>query len=179
MTVFISGGCKNGKSTLAERVSRALAGDGRLYYIATMIPRDGEDEERIRRHVQQRSGLGFETIEQGRELLSVLERAEPDATFLLDSVTALLANELFREDGSVDREAGPRTADELRLFAGRVKNAVFVSDFIYSDAMPYDEYTELYRASLALCDRTLAASCDTVAEVAAACCHLYKGRLPL
>ena len=179
MTVFISGGCKNGKSTLAETVSRSLAGDGKLYYIATMIPHDAEDEERIRRHVQQRAGLGFETLEQGRELLTVLDRAEEEATFLLDSVTALLANELFRPDGSVDREAGARTASELRELAGRVKNAVFVSDYIYSDAMQYDEYTELYRASLALCDRTLAECCDTAAEVAATGYYLYKGGLPL
>ena len=70
MKIFFSGGCKNGKSTLAERSIKALAGDGPLYYIATMIPHDEEDRERIRRHVASRAGMGFETLEQGRNVLA-------------------------------------------------------------------------------------------------------------
>ena len=51
MTIFLSGGCKNGKSTLAQHAAKKLAGDGPLYYIATMIPHDEEDRARIRRHL--------------------------------------------------------------------------------------------------------------------------------
>lgn len=43
MTIFLSGGSKNGKSTLGERAARALAGEGPLWYVATMIPHDEED----------------------------------------------------------------------------------------------------------------------------------------
>lgn len=179
MTVFLSGGCKNGKSSLAERTVCALAGGGPLYYIATMIPHDAEDRERIRRHVASRQGLGFRTLEQGRDLLSCLERAEPEGSFLLDSVTALLSNEMFRPDGSMDPNAGERVARDLRAFAARAKNAVFVSDFLYSDAGRYDEYTEAYRRGLALCDRTLASCCDAVAEVCSANIILHKGELPV
>ena len=179
MTVFLSGGCKNGKSSLAERSVCVLAGGGPLYYIATMIPHDAEDRERIRRHVASRQGQGFRTLEQGTDLLSCLERAEPGGSFLLDSVTALLSNEMFRPDGSMDPEAGERVARELAEFAARATNAVFVSDFLYSDAGRYDEYTEAYRRGLALCDRTLAARCDTVAEVCSANVILHKGALPV
>lgn len=178
MTVFLSGGCKNGKSTLAERAVKALAGDGPLYYIATMIPHDEEDDTRIRRHVEARQGLGFTTLEQGRDLLACLDRAEETGSFLLDSVTALLANEMFLPGGVMDGSAGERVAGELLTFAGRVRNAVFVSDFIYSDAGRYDEYTEAYRRGLALCDRTLASVCDSVAEVCSGQVILHKGRLP-
>ena len=75
MKVFFSGGCKNGKSTLAERAVKALAGEGPLYYIATMIPHDEEDELRIQRHIEQRSGMGFITLEQGLNVLQCLDRA--------------------------------------------------------------------------------------------------------
>ncbi len=179
MTAFISGGCKNGKSPLAERVSRALAGTGPLYYIATMIPHDEEDEARIRRHVAERDGMGFITLEQGTDVLECLGRVPEGGTFLLDSVTALLSNEMFRPGGVMDAAAGERVAEELRQFALHGGNAVFVSDFIYSDAGRYDEYTETYRRCLALCDKTLARVCDTVVEVCSSCCTMHKGELPV
>lgn len=179
MKVFFSGGCKNGKSTLAERVAKKLAEGGPMYYVATMIPRDREDRERVRRHVAERAGLGFITLEQGTELCRCLERADVNGTFLMDSVTALLSNEMFRADGTMDENAPQRTADALREFCSRVKNAVFVSDFIYADGADYDPWTEAYRRGLALCDRTLTALSDTVVEVSLTCPTVYKGEWPL
>ena len=63
MTYFISGGAKNGKSTLAQELTVALAKGGRLYYVATMISTGAEDDDRIRRHIADRDGMGFETVE--------------------------------------------------------------------------------------------------------------------
>jgi len=181
MKVFISGGCKNGKSTLGQDIAKALQGEGRLYYVATMIPGDDEDRERIRKHLENRAGMGFETLEVGRDLCSCLEIADPEGSFLVDSVTALLLNEMFPDShsGLARENAGEYCAEELRRFASRVKNAVFVSDYIYSDAARYDEFTEYYRRGLALCDRTLAGLCDTVAELCAANVIIHKGGLPL
>jgi adenosylcobinamide kinase/adenosylcobinamide-phosphate guanylyltransferase len=178
MKIFFSGGCKNGKSTLAERSVKALAGDGPLYYIATMIPHDEEDEERIRRHVASRAGMGFQTLEQGRNVLRCLDHADPGGAFLLDSVTALLSNEMFLPDGSMDQEAGNRLSEELAQLAAKVKHIVFVSDYIYADSGLYDSFTEDYRKALACCDRALARVCDTVVEVFSTNPILYKGALP-
>lgn len=178
MKIFISGGCKNGKSSLAESCTCALSGGGSLYYLATMIPHDREDEERIERHVASRAGKGFITIERGRAITKCLETADPKGAFLLDAVTSLFSNEMFH-DGIVDLDAAQRTADELKALAESVENIVFVSDYIYSDDVQYDEYTEAYRKGLALCDRTLAEVCDTVVEVCAGHPIVYKGKLPL
>lgn len=151
MTIFLSSGCKNGKSTLAEHCACALAKGGPLYYLATMIPHDEEDRTRIRRHVANRAGKGFTTIECGTDILRALDDADLRGTFLLDSVTALLANEMFREDGTVDEDAASRTALALTALAERVGNIVFVSDYLYSDAARYDDdETERYRRALAL-----------------------------
>ncbi len=169
MKVFISGGCKNGKSMFGQRVAKKLAGDGPLYYVATMIPSDDEDIARIKRHLTERDGMGFTTIECGRDILNALDGADTDGTFLLDSVTALLMNEIS------DSDYGSKCAGELAEFARRVKNVVFVSDFIYSDAAEYDEFTEKFREALALCDRTLASLCDSVVEVSATNKTYYKG----
>ena len=178
MKMLFSGGCKNGKSTLAEDCARALAHGGPLYYLATMIPRDEEDRERIRRHIASRDGKGFETVECGLGILDCLDKMQPGGAFLLDSVTALLSNEMFFRNG-MDMDAGERVAAELRELCDRYENAVFVSDFIYADSRDYDEYSEAYRAALALCDRVLAEKCDTVVEICLGQPLIYKGGLPL
>ncbi len=167
MNIFISGGCKNGKSYFAQGLAKQLAEESgsSLYYVATMIPHDEEDRVRIRRHIEDRDGWGFETIEQGKNIKEVFDKASEHGTFLLDSVTALLSNEMF--DGeNVNTDAYLKIADELLYIADRASNVVFVSDYIYSDAGAYEELTERYRRALGYIDRALANKCDRVTEVA-------------
>lgn len=181
MIVFITGGAKNGKSSLAQELAVKLSNGGPHYYIATMIPSDEEDRERIRRHIADRAGLGFETVECGREILSCLDRVDRHAAFLLDSATALLLNELFPDPtgGEMDEQAGERCSRELAEFAQSVDNIVIVSDYIYSDAARYDAVTEVYRRALAKIDRTLAQVSDVVIEVCAGQIVTHKGVLPV
>ena len=75
MNYFLSGGAKNGKSSLAQRI--VCAHPGPRYYLATMIPHDDEDLLRIRRHIDDRAGLGFTTVECGTDVLSALGRMDP------------------------------------------------------------------------------------------------------
>ena len=191
----------------AQNIARDMAQsrDVPLYYIATMIPTDDEDRARIRRHLSERDGWGFETIEQGRRICDALKAAaspgggrncpgtadaqvngtadvqgkgdaavkvNPEGAFLLDSVTALLSNEMFLPDGTVDFGAGERVAEELVWFAQQTGNTVFVSDYIYSDGQVFDSYTESYRKALAFIDRRLAEVCDSVIEVSFG--HIYE-----
>lgn len=177
MTVFITGGVKNGKSGLAQEIALKLAQGKTHYYIATMIPSDEEDHNRIRLHREDRKDMGFETIECGRNILSCLKQADVHGTFLLDSVTALFLNELFPDPVSceMDVQASKRCAAELETFVKTVENAVIVSDFIYSDAVRYDDVTEKYREGLAFIDRTLVKACDTVIEVVNDNLIVHKG----
>ena len=183
MNIFISGGCKNGKSYHAQELARSMAQESNLplYYLATMIPHDEEDDARIRRHLSEREGWGFDTIEQGEHICEALrtktvsgEPVDPNGVFLLDSATALLSNEMFREDGTIDFDAPKRLAEELTNFAQETGNTVFVSDYIYSDSFAFDDFTEPYRQGLALLDRTLAKLCDQVVEVTYGFKYLYK-----
>lgn len=180
MTILITGGAKNGKSDFAQDLAVSLANGSIHYYLATMIPCDEEDHHRIKRHLESRAGLGFETIECGRNILSCLDHADANGTFLLDSTTALLMNELFPDpiSGQMDENAAHRCADDLATFVRSVKHAVIVSDAIYADAARYDSVTEAYRRCLAHIDRTLAKVCDTVIEVAFGNLIIHKGELP-
>ena len=174
MNILISGGCKNGKSYYAQKLALSMAPEKSLplYYLATMIPVDDEDRVRNRKASQGTRGLGLRydrtrarhmRLSQGRTVSG--EAVHPEGCFLLDSVTALLSNEMFRPDGKVDLEAPERVASDLSEFALRTGNTVFVSDYIYSDAFSYESLTEEYRRGLARADRRLARVCDRVLEV--------------
>ena len=163
----------------AQQIASELAACGPLYYIATMIPHDEEDRARIRRHLKERDGWGFETLEQGKNIAALIDRADVDlkGSFLLDSVTAVLENEMFPvalNNGHIvflgeDEDAPERVRRELVAFAAAVREAggsvVFVSDGIYGDKGGYSPSTEHYRRALADADRDLARVCDRVIEV--------------
>ena len=179
MTCFISGGAKNGKSMLAQDLTVALSKGSKHYYVATMISSGTEDDDRIRRHIADREGMGFETVECFRNIMDCLQTADKDGVFLVDSVTALIQNSLFpvEKNYEMDLSSADRCADELVEFAKTVRHVVFVSDYIYSDAERYSESTEMYRKKLADIDRRLAKVCDTVIEVSAGQLMIHKGDL--
>jgi adenosylcobinamide kinase/adenosylcobinamide-phosphate guanylyltransferase len=178
LRIFISGGCKNGKSTLAQRIAVSQNCGAGLYYVATMVSTGREDDRRIARHRAERAGDGFTTIELATGISGLTGLCNSGSSILLDSLTALLQNEMFQGDFT-DFDAAVRVLPELRQTIGFFENIVIVSDFIYSDAQIYDEGTERYRESLALLDRAAAESCDTVLEVVKASVITHKGELAL
>ena len=174
MKIFISGGCKNGKTYHAQRLAKAQENGGGLYYVATMKPVDREDEDRIENHRRQRSGWGFSTVEQPFNVEDVLRKCDKKGSFLLDSVTALLANEMF--GGSrINEGAGEETLKGLTRLINNIDNIVIVSDYIYSDASPYGHLTEKYRKTLAEIDCAIAKNCDVVLETAYTNIIVHKG----
>jgi len=176
MRIFISGGCKNGKSTYAQRLAKHQTGlHLPLYYVATMKAVDDEDVERIARHQGERDGWGFTTIEQPKNIEGILASCNPNGSFLLDSLTALLANEMFSPKGDFDKTACERIATGLVRVLSDVNNIVIVSDYIYSDAFLYDTITKSYRKSLATLDRLAAKHCDVVLEAAYTQIITHKG----
>lgn len=179
MTYFISGGAKCGKSSLAQDLSVALSKGGKHYYVATLIPSGREDDDRIKKHLADREGMDFETVECFRNIMECLKTADKNGVFLVDSVTSLIQNSLFpvEKNYEMDLAGTNRCADELIEFAKTVRHAVFVSDYIYSDAERYSESTEIYRKCLADIDRRLAAVCDAVIEVSAGQLIIHKGDL--
>ena len=175
MRIFISGGCKNGKSYYAQRLAKAQQKSGALYYIATMMPVDAEDKARIVRHRAERAGMGFSTIEQPADIEDILHKCEADGSFLLDSLTALMMNEMFRADGSLNEKSAEKTLAGLEKVMSGLRDIVIVSDYIYSDALLYGPLIEEYRKSLAGLDRAAALFCDTVLEASYANLIAHKG----
>ena len=190
MIILLTGGCKNGKSGLAQKLAVLLSKrkHGRLFYVATMKSTGEEDDERIRRHVEDRAGLGFETIEIQTDIgllyKSAIEIAGDDCyfgTYLIDSLTALLANEMFTEKCGnffTDKEAPDRVGTELKELmkttAEKRADLIFVSDGIYSDSAIYDGDTFLYREGLGKLERVVTDCADLVIEMCAGVPMIHK-----
>ena len=178
MTVFICGGSKSGKSSFAQNISKKLSKDNPLYYIATMIPADSEDKEKIRLHIEDRDGMGFETVECGKNISSITDITDINGTYLLDSITALLTNEMYGDfaDIGVDIHAADRCIKEIQQLAGTVENIVIVGDCIFSDAESYAESTEFFRKSLADISNDIAIYADIVVEMNFGNPIIHKGK---
>jgi len=174
MKIFLSGGCKNGKSYYAQHLAKSQ-NKGLMYYVACMRPVDGEDEERIKRHRDEREGWGFLTVEQHVDIEKILDISDSGGSFLLDSTTALLANEMFLLDGSVNENAADKIIEGLCQILAEIQDIVIISDYIYSDAVIYEPLTEKYRESLAKIDKYLAKHCDVVLEVVNTQIITHKG----
>ena len=96
MLTLVTGGSGSGKSAFAE--DRVLSfGDAQRIYIATMHPFDEESHKRIERHQKMRAGKGFETVECYTGLKDV--KLPAGCVVLLECMSNLVANEMFREDG--------------------------------------------------------------------------------
>ncbi|MGZ0655156.1 bifunctional adenosylcobinamide kinase/adenosylcobinamide-phosphate guanylyltransferase [Coraliomargarita sp. W4R53] len=88
--VFVTGGCRSGKSRYAESLCTAVAGP--RAYIATAEIFDEEMRERVRLHREQR-GDAFHTIEAPIDLAGAL-RALPTGTtvVMVDCLTVWMGN---------------------------------------------------------------------------------------
>ncbi len=185
MKILVTGGAKNGKSGFAQALCCRLSEHGKRFYLATMLPFDAEDVKRIERHVSDRKGLGFITVECA---MNIRDALIPDMqggcnSVLVDSLTALLANEMFPRSHSssfkCNADAPRNVARDLVYVASTVDNVVFVSDGIFNDSFRYDDMTDAYRKGLAMCEQSLVHVCDTVVEMVAGIPVVQKGTLEM
>lgn len=177
MVVFISGGCKNGKTKLGLDIACLLSKESKKYYLATMVPFDSEDRERIENHKKERENLGFETIEKAIDVGNIY--LDKDGTYLLDALTSLLLNETFEyEKKNLDiNEVHKKIIDDLKPLINNTKNLIIISDYIYSDGVIYNDYTESFKKNLAYIDKWVASKSNVVIERVVGINHFIKGSL--
>lgn len=176
MMILVTGGSGSGKSEFAEQCVLSF-GERKRFYVATMIAWDEECRKRIQRHRAMRAKKNFDTIEQPVDLKQVM--VPPGSAVLLECVSNLAANELFREmpgQGKAlpaDRQEEKRTESaRQRILEGILSlkaqcgHLVVVTNEVFSDGEQYDAETEGYRMLLGDINCRLAAMADEVYEVA-------------
>ena len=160
MRTLVIGGAASGKSEYAEALAVRLPVP--RFYIATMMPFDGEDIRRIEKHRLQRAEKGFHTMERYTDLSGLIlpERG----TVLLECLGNLTANELFSESGAREgaSDAILRGVEAMEMQCGEL---VVVTNDVHSDGSSYENETLRYIETLGYINRALAARFERVVEL--------------
>lgn len=181
--VLVLGGAGSGKSGFAERLAASY---GRpVVYVATGEAGDDEMAERIRRH-RARRPAGWLTVEERCNVTEALARtATLSATWLIDSVTLLVASAMTRapEAGAPARAGDRAEATVLRELDGvfalaeaRNAHVVLVSDEVGMGVVPDHPSGRRFRDLLGRANQHLSERCDEVYLVVAGLAIECKSR---
>lgn len=176
MIELVYGGSGSGKSELAEAQLESLSARSKSarIYLATMRVCDGEMRKKVLRHRQMRSGKGFVTVERPLDI-SLLENdiaslGTGGVSVLLECMSNLAANEMFREGKAADEEAVARKIiEDIEKIVSlpALRDLVVVSNNIFDDGADYDETSRAYMRVLAQLNCMAAEMADRVTEVVA------------
>ena len=138
LVTLVLGGARSGKSSYAEQL---VEGQGKGLYLATAEPMDDEMRARIAKH-QARRGDIWETIEEPRELVAVLNReSRPDRPILVDCLTLWLSYVMFHD---ISAEGELQKLMDL-LQSGALRGpVVFVSNQIGLGVVPDNEVSRVF-----------------------------------
>ena len=158
---LILGGARSGKSTAAERLARR--GD-RVLFVATAEALDEEMGRRIRDHRRGRP-TGWDTVEEPRELVSVLQPRIPHYdVVLVDCITMWVSNLLLAMECHNDAER--RVADEAHRLLDLMQDShaawILVSNEVGSGIVPASPLGRAFRDALGRVNQIIAARSDRV-----------------
>ncbi|WP_297637316.1 bifunctional adenosylcobinamide kinase/adenosylcobinamide-phosphate guanylyltransferase [uncultured Clostridium sp.] len=181
MIIFISGGSKSGKSRIGESFSKTLHKEGDLYYLATMKPMGNEDIRKIENHKKDRIGTSFKAVEINYNIEKAGEFLKEEDTVLLDSITSLVANEMFKgelllEEEDIEKKVSKKIFKEVENLSLKVRNLIIVSDYIFSDSLIYDPITENYKRELGNINTGLSKLSDISIYVSYGVMEIFKGK---
>lgn len=168
MFYLIIGGSGSGKSAYAEQLVERFGDDTKKYYLATMQIFDQEGEKRKKKHRAARQGKGFITIEQPRDIKKAAEWITPGSVVLLECMSNLVANEMFKANGAVRGEAvKTKILSEMRLLQEAAAQLVVVTNNVFEDGVPYDAETLMYLKTLGEINQCLIKEADAATEIVA------------
>lgn len=175
MIALVIGGSGSGKSAYAEQMAVKAAGNGSLYYVATMQVYDEEGKKKVERHQKMRAGKGFLTIEQPRRLKEAAEKVAAErGTVLLECMSNLVANEMFSEENLsavMDEAKIKQLSHEIISGVTALQDScdilIIVTNQIFEDGIRYDASTMAYIRLLGDVNRQIAERAEQVVEVVA------------
>jgi adenosylcobinamide kinase/adenosylcobinamide-phosphate guanylyltransferase len=160
--IYISGGCRSGKSAYAQRLAEECGAE--KLYLATCPPIDAEMDQRIAAHQRARAGRGWQTMEEPLDLAAVLRRVEPFDVLLIDCLTLWVNNLLYRADQEGRDLSEEVVADECRkvLTACRAAGGtiIVVSNELGMGLVPGDALSRRYRDLIGRCNQHFATAAD-------------------
>ncbi|WP_019241981.1 MULTISPECIES: bifunctional adenosylcobinamide kinase/adenosylcobinamide-phosphate guanylyltransferase [Bacillus] len=169
MIIFISGGVRSGKSSLAERMAmdlfKKLKAKG-LYYVATSKRNiDEEMNHRIKLHQESRTSQ-WTTIEEPYFIHEKIQLVPNHSVLLVDCLTVWSSNVLFSENKSyqIMIERLKKLFDIARL---KQLTIIFVSNDLNEEIPILDEGVQSYLYSLQAVHKYVVSQSDRAIQVVA------------
>lgn len=143
MYVFLIGGARSGKSSLAAKL--AQRSPAQVTIIVTGSPSDPEMAERIRRHRAERP-VAWRVIETPVDVIGALSSVEAESFLIFDCLTLWVSNLMAegRDETEVVEVAGRVSA----ALAQREGHGVVVSNEVGSGIVPVNALARAYRDAL-------------------------------
>jgi adenosylcobinamide kinase/adenosylcobinamide-phosphate guanylyltransferase len=171
--ILVLGGTRSGKSHHGLELTKAFAGAGRAWFLATAARGDPELERRIARHRSARSEA-WPTIDVGVDLAAAIDACATSEPILVEGLTLWLS--ALGGDDPVDPDPilhGPVSAALLAIerHAGPI---VVVSDEIGLGMVPMHPGARSFRDLVGLVHQRVAAQADEVRLVVAGLALMLK-----
>jgi len=174
--ILVTGGCRSGKSSYAQKIAESVPGF--KTYIATCPCLDEEMAERIRKHKEARNSSWI-TVEETLDLAGALSLSAASPAILVDCLTLWINNLLYeaqvqgRAFHEEDMVRHCRNVLDICLpISGKV---IFVTNEIGMGIVPADPLSRRFRDLAGCCNRNIAERADTVIIMISGIPHIIKG----
>ncbi|MBI9074574.1 MAG: bifunctional adenosylcobinamide kinase/adenosylcobinamide-phosphate guanylyltransferase [Desulfatibacillum sp.] len=172
-SVFIVGGCRSGKSTIALDLADGLRSTEKIF-IATCQPLDEEMEDRVARHQADR-GPEWKTVEEPLALPMVVEEmARPGKVILVDCLTLWISN-LVLADHSRD-QIEEHATNLARIIQNSPCPVILVSNEVGAGIVPENALARQFRDAAGKVNQITAKACGQVLWVVAGIPVSIKGK---
>ncbi len=162
--ILVSGGSRSGKSGYAQKMAESI-GEPRLF-TATCPRIDTEIDDRIKKHILDRQGKRWKTLEEEIDLGNVIRNNHEYVVILIDCLTLWINNLLFNKKSKAKPlcEEDIVVLSEQILKEARIHNGtiIFVTNEVGSGIVPESSESRLYRDLVGRCNQCIASSADEV-----------------